>query len=391
MGTPADRLLLALRAPAESAGRWDDVVELALSHGVAPLLQERLRAAGMRSRLPPALATALDREREATALANLRKLGEFRRLAVDCARQRIPLIPLKGLHLAELVYPDPSLRPMADMDVLVPRDRVADALRVLRAAGYGADIDADSVHALLPERCNVGVAHEAHGTSIELHWALDEKGGSGPGPLEEIWRDARPGRLGDAETLLLPPHLLLLHVCTHLAYNHAFAFSLRAVCDIDAIVARHPELDWSAFQRVALAHRYRPGVRVCLDLAREDLGTRIPALPGPAAPPEVMRDARAQLATVADLPEGLAHAPYLIEAVAKGTLVARARLVGSRIFLPREELAMRYGIASRSRWLGLWYVRRLVDLVRRYAFPALVLGRDDAARYVRLREWLARA
>lgn len=48
----------------------------------------------------------------------------------------ILLMPLKGIWLQRLVYPDPALRPITDVDVLVPEARYTETLARLRDAGW---------------------------------------------------------------------------------------------------------------------------------------------------------------------------------------------------------------------------------------------------------------
>ena len=114
---------------------WDEVLDIALPHGVAPLLHRALQLGNALDAVPEQSRVRLEEERRATAFANLRNLGEFRRVAQALREQDIPVIALKGLHLAELVYRDIGLRPMVDMDLLVPRSQRKDALNVLRKLG----------------------------------------------------------------------------------------------------------------------------------------------------------------------------------------------------------------------------------------------------------------
>ena len=54
-------------------------------------------------------------------------------------RHSIEAILLKGAALAWMIYPSPALRPMSDVDVLVPRAAADSAQRVLRGLRYQAD------------------------------------------------------------------------------------------------------------------------------------------------------------------------------------------------------------------------------------------------------------
>jgi Uncharacterised nucleotidyltransferase len=48
----------------------------------------------------------------------------------------IPPVCLKGPAVADRFYPDPRLRPFADLDLLVPRESIGHAARLLSARGY---------------------------------------------------------------------------------------------------------------------------------------------------------------------------------------------------------------------------------------------------------------
>jgi len=63
---------------------------------------------------------------------------EMDRLLAALHEADIPAILLKGAILAENLYPNPALRPMSDLDILVPHDRVLDAREVLERLGYRA-------------------------------------------------------------------------------------------------------------------------------------------------------------------------------------------------------------------------------------------------------------
>ena len=384
-----------------AAADWDPVVALALRQGVAPLLLRRLQAANALTAMPATLASQLDEERRATALENLRNYGEFRRAARALRDAGIPLIALKGLHLAELVYRDISLRPMSDLDILVPRDRVERCIAVLRGLEYGYDEELGAAAAaMLDTKCNLGLAHATLGVWLEVHWMLDERHGEPTDPLPDVWKSAVAARLGDAETLVMSPEFLLLHVCAHLACNHSFSFSLHALCDIAEIVRATPALDWAAIAEHGARHYWKRGISAALRLARDYLGVPVPAsvlaeLGGDALDPGMLADAMTQLLGATSLPDGLVTAPNLLAVSAEKNLRKKAALLWSRAFLPRAELALLYGVPADSPRLPLYHAVRLRDLLRRYAAGAWALNAGDpalaevAARHLRLQRWIS--
>jgi hypothetical protein len=393
-------LVAALRDGNSVSADWDAIVVLALRQGVAPLLHRQLKATGALATVPPPIAGQLEEERRATALDNLRNYAELRLVAAILAGAGIPLIALKGMHLAELVYRDIGLRPMADLDILVPRDRVVDCLALLRAAGYGHDEDlATASAALLATKCNIGLAHADRGVLVEIHWALDEPKGAGTDPLPDVWRSARHATLGDTDVQVMSPEFLLLHVCAHLACNHSFAFSLRALCDIAEILRAHPALDWSTVVEHGSRHYWKRGIAAALRLAHDHLAAPVPspalaALGGEALDSAMLADAMAQLLAASEFPEGMITAPNLLALSGSTSLLEKSGLFWRRVFLPRAELALLYGVPAESPRLPLYYALRLRDLMRRYATGARAIVAHDpmfteaAARHVRLQRWI---
>lgn len=367
--------------PGQASGAradWGAVAALSRRHGVAPLLLRALESRGEVAQVPVETVELLTSERRATAMRNLRHYAEFGRICLALGQKGIACIPLKGLHLAERVYADISLRPMSDLDILVHEQDVPASMAVLRSLDYGADADlGQSAHALLQEKCNLGFRHCRWDVWVELHWKLSEPGDFYSAPMPDIWRTAVPARIGGADALVMSPEFLLLHVCAHLACNHLFSFDLRALADIAEICRAHPGLDWEAFGEQARRHRWRRGVALALALARRFLDAPIPdraldAVEARTLDPGLVSEALAQLLASPDLPQAMLHAPNLM-GLRSGRAADRLRVIARRLFVPRAELALLYGVPETSRFLPLYYGVRARDLLGKYAAGARAL------------------
>jgi hypothetical protein len=126
--------------------------------------------------------------------------------AVDAlTAARVKVILLKGIAYAGTIYPDPAMRPMSDIDLLVAFDDVDRATHVLQRLGYwhvgGAHQWSARHHALTFKR---------RGGSIDLHRHLVHAGRSRI-DLRAVWTDAVPSHVPGA---LRPStaHERLLHV-----------------------------------------------------------------------------------------------------------------------------------------------------------------------------------
>lgn len=403
--TAADtRTLLALLRPSvepsaitESinlpASRWNNLTDQATRHGVAPLLHRALLLGGRLPQIPSAAVTKLAAERQITALDNLRNFSEFGRVARALQAHSIPMIALKGMHLADLVYRDISLRPMSDIDILVPFVQVDAAVEVLVSLGY-------LQNSKLASGYDIGLTAPRLEILLELHWNLAAPSEPCTPPIDEIWRTAVQARIADADVLVMTPEFLLLHVCAHLAYHHLFALDFRALCDIDEIVHSTPQFDWEFLIDRAQHGNMARGVAAALRMAREQLGTAVPEdvlsrLGGNALDQRFLEDALEQMSAHPDLPQALQFAPNLLRLAAAASPLSRLAMLLRRIFIPRTELAALYGIPDQRARILPFYAIRLLDLLRNYGGSAWALVTDrsrlagTSARNERLAIWLS--
>jgi hypothetical protein len=100
---------------------WTKLPQQAESHGLAPLASKHLQAVD--ALLPDStrrdMQALLLRHRKASQV-HTQALGE---ILLECNQRGIETFLLKGAALAHLVYPEPGMRPMKDLDFLVrPQD-----------------------------------------------------------------------------------------------------------------------------------------------------------------------------------------------------------------------------------------------------------------------------
>ena len=374
---------------------------MAVAHGVAPLLHRSLQTSGELPALPEELRARLDEERRNTALANLRHCAAFREIVQALAERNIPVIALKGLHLAEQVYRDISLRPMGDVDILVPRAELGNAVATLQRMEYGPEEDMSAAaEAMLALGHAVGLAHRRLGTLVEPHWSIGEPGYGYAPPIEELWRSAVPGRLADADARLMSPEFVLLHVCAHLACNHTFLLGLRGLCDIAEILRTCPALEWPVVIDQGRRHGWERGIAAALRLARDHLGAAVPgevlaAIGADALEQAMLSEAIEHLLSSHEIPNDIGTAPNFLAFVEQRGAGKKLALFWRRVFMPRAELALKYGVPEGSARLALYYAVRLRDLVRQYAARAWRIHFSDpqfraaVARHARLATWLA--
>lgn len=214
-------------SPAEvPIGEWTLLAELALEHGLGPMLwyavNERDPALAARPVLHPLLLAAL------RATANYAGLEQAQR-QVDAALTAagIPCVWLKGIALACTVYARPGLRPMCDLDAWIPAEPRLAALRVMESLGYRWEIE-DGALFVGDDALALKMRHHFYyhyvlwstvgpKTVVELHFDL------WPALLpqqEASWFWSQVRREGDAGITTVSPEAHLLYLCAHAIYQH---------------------------------------------------------------------------------------------------------------------------------------------------------------------------
>ena len=234
---------------------WDRLTRLA-GPGLAPYLIGCLERAHLWNSVPGDVRDRLTAVRRANGMAHLLRLRALRGALTVLDSAAIPVVVLKGMVLAHLCYPDPTLRPMQDVDLWTRPDQLERTAETLRQAGFR-----------FPRRTYEGRwtpgaaggdedrALEVPGTPIlfELHGALPSWAELPPAFVAAAWARATSVPLGDVTARVLAPEDLLLHVALHLSRRHLFRSGLLGVVDLGLLIER-----WrNAWRWTSLVDEYR--------------------------------------------------------------------------------------------------------------------------------------
>jgi hypothetical protein len=355
---------------------WEYLLDLGLRHGLLPLARERLRRLepGL---VPPPVLDRLERGYYTSLRRNLRLAAGLAEAVAALQAAGIEPIVLKGGALAGTVYPDPGLRPMLDLDLLVPVAAMGRAGSALAAIGYHLPPGLPACPVAFQQRFGGG-----------LDWL--RQGGSGPLAIDlqhdlvgvdfcrhafglepaALRAAARPLPLVRGQALQLSAEDTLIHLCLHPALHDAYALPLLAYVDIDRLLAGEAcAAFWQRLAERAAQFRVRAVVYHGLRRARALLGTPVPDGTLAALAPGRLR---AQIvARLAPLDEGRVWAGTdrplsgLRQLLLYAALMDRPRdalgMVRAILFPGREWLALRYGLPDgrQARLYGLLHPLRV--------------------------------
>ncbi|MCI5135856.1 MAG: hypothetical protein D3920_12470 [Candidatus Electrothrix sp. AW2] len=358
------------------------------------LLYHRLKACNLDSLIPADILQAVQTAYFESAWRNNLLYNDLSKILKALQRENIPVILLKGAHLAQIVYGNIALRPMGDIDILVKKEDLLQAKEHLLGLGYTPFKETDIATACANSQ-HLPPMLKQDAPPVELHWTLEAPTFPFTIDIEGLWQRAQPASVGGVDTLTLSPENLLLHLCLHTAAHHLYSNGLRALCDIlETIRYYQDELDWKTVQLRAEEWGVSNAIYLTLYLAKSLLGAEVPDTMLNKLQPK--KETQQSLAEAKQLilngSDGLKITnPQARSLFGSKSTLKTAALFLQRIFLPRETIAQLYDLPINSPRIPLYYPVRLKDLLVRHTRTVWRIWRRDKAtvRQFELVDWLS--
>jgi putative nucleotidyltransferase-like protein len=201
-------------------------------------------------------------------------MQQLERVLQDFSAHGVPAILIKGAALNALGLFKPGMRPMIDLDVVVPLDRALEAAEILERAGWRREFRAGRALTAGDLRFSPdGIFSQPHDLELELHWESAPQFFRGSAS-QALWQKAERATWRGQPFLLLNPADQLLLVCAHGGMTNPVS-PIRWVSDALALMAANP-IDWDYFDAQATRHRLVFVVRGMLRYLAERFSAPIP-------------------------------------------------------------------------------------------------------------------
>lgn len=224
-----------------------DILLEAEEHGLIPLLHIHIKTS------LDLLSPNIKRELQALYLRHRYANGVRSRVLAEILTKfqaaGIQALVLKGAALAHLVYPEPGLRPMRDMDLLVKKADACRAQSLLAELGFDAPLPRGPK---LPDKHLLAAKRKTDGLSIsvEIHHNLFGAGFPASLDLETLTGPPLAFNLNGITAYTLGYEDMLWHLCCHATQIITQPLRLIWVADIVGFAERFAaEIDWDRIAR----------------------------------------------------------------------------------------------------------------------------------------------
>ncbi|MBL4585718.1 MAG: nucleotidyltransferase family protein [Flavobacteriales bacterium] len=259
---------------------WDFFTKRANGTHLSPLLFNTLSDERIKNVVPKKALASLENAQNQVLFRNIMLQQVFTEFAALLNAEKLPLIPLKGIYLSEVVYGNLRLRHLSDIDVLIKEEHLDRICSLMQQKGW------EVKHAIPysnKEQQNLYRAHprtlikdEIH---IELHTHLYNANEGAAISKEEIWNYTKPESLLDQEIMQFTPEMQLQYLCLHLQ-KHLLGTEMKLLnfCDIREFlkIERH-NFDWNIFKNHCKKYECSGKVSQILHLLKKYWSTDIPA------------------------------------------------------------------------------------------------------------------
>ena len=353
---------------------WAYLLTLASEHGLLPLLYRHLNALAPAA-IPKAVFMELWGRHEGNARRNQAMAHELLNILQTLDANGIPAIAYKGPSLAAAVYGDLALREFGDLDILLRRQDVLPAKRLLQARGYVPEYEltpaVEAAFLRSSMQYHLVLVHRARAIMVELHWRTDADFAVESATDNQWWANLGYARLGEGKIRCFSTEELLLILCLH-GSKHAWA-CLGWLVDVAELIRQQPNLDWEWVTRKAARLECERRLALGLYLAHQLLDTPLP---------EEIREKFDDAAAVGKLADTILGTLFLARSDAMSSF-AWLRFNLSLYERPRQKLThcmnvvLAPSLIEWSTWplpralFFLYLPLRVIRLIRKYALKFL--------------------
>lgn len=351
---------------------WAYFFKRAQGQRLSPLAYKAfLKINGIQDIIPSDIWQGLRDAYYSTLGSNILGLAQLEEIIAGFQKQDIAVVIFKGLMLAELVYGDMGLRYSGDLDILIKKEDILKADKVLRGLNYYPAFNLGDFEEIYFSnyRNSFFYYHRGHKQNpLHLYWRIFDRlpyHKDTSSSIDRVWQQAEPIKLGNISLRTFSLCHQIIYLSLH-ALSHCFC-PLILLCDINELFRiKKDKLNWNSLFEEASKFGLLKPLYYTLYLAAQILETDIPqGLLSKIRPKKTSLFERRFIASILEGKFIFSEEWFMYLAMTE-SLRDRILLLGKALFPSRNELAL---IKQKdAKEINIWdYLRRVNSGLKRSA------------------------
>jgi len=262
-----------------------------------------------------------------------------------------PLV-LKGAALAETVYPSISMRPMADVDILVHEKEIDTVKACVTALGY---VPSENKDCSFCRNTRIPVHLDVH---YKIWYLTDEE-------FKSLWDDSQLISIAQTKARTIPPDETLIYTAAHAAIQHGILGPV-ALEDVNRICSFYQhELAWDKIVKKIKKYNLHVPIYCVLSAAKLFKETPIPDEALDALKPSCLRERVEE-----KIYQSILHSPpavnvgHLLKMLSRKGIHGKIRFIIEAMFPSRAFIARRYNVSKPLPILGYRIARPWLEAIK---------------------------
>lgn len=255
---------------------WAELVAMAVDKRVTPLLDRAIQRGAAADSVPPASAAIIADQMRLHTMSAFGHMIALTKAVEFLETIGITPIALKGARLAFVDYPEPKLRPLRDLDLLVPADVAERAQKAMVDSGIYEVADWAEHYGIefghqLPELLDThrGISFEIHHRLNARDWAEE------PQLVQRMHDEVETITLSRTSVRVPSMHANFLHLVEHATLHHMFENGPLILADLH-FAAQSGIVDWPVLIQEARALGLERSLQLVTALALKHGATWVP-------------------------------------------------------------------------------------------------------------------
>lgn len=261
-----------------SSIEWNKIIEISTRHEIIPFLYYNLNRLGLQNIIPEDIYRILKNSYYINLDRNIRFYRELSSILESTNNAQIDIILLKGVHLIELIYSNPALRAMADIDIFVKEDKLMKLKAIFLQLGYREILKHLSPDYIQKYQLTFGFTKSISpnlSLYIDLHRALIP---SRPYKinLPWVWKKTQEKFIDGQKMTFLSFEDTFLFLALHLRGHMRQPLLLKSICDIAELLNLYANiLDWEYIQIAARKNHILNNIYFAIYVSKELLDASV--------------------------------------------------------------------------------------------------------------------